>query len=420
LKDPVISTVTGARMQYYAYQAHADLMAPVHVYTEATAHTMMQPWLSEVPAARRMAAACTVVASARLTHKRPDFGIRSILLGDGASAREVAVHEEKVRIAPFCTLLRFRKEDAGPQPRVLVVAPMSGHFATLLRDTVRTMLPEHDVYITDWHNARDVPLAAGRFGLDQYTRCLIDFLAAIGEGAHMLAVCQPCVSALAATAIMAEDRHPAAPRSLILMAGPIDVRINPTEVNRLATGKPFSWFEQNLITTVPYRHAGGGRPVYPGFLQLAAFMNMNLERHMDAFRRMYHDLVNGEVEKAAAARAFYAEYFAVQDLPAEFYLETIREVFQDATLARGALRFEGRPVRPGAIRRTALLTVEGERDDICAIGQTMAAQDLCSCIPAFRKAHHMQAGVGHYGVFSGRRWAQQTYPIVRELIYATD
>ena len=407
-------------MKYYAYQAHADLMAHMHLYSEATAHLMMQPWFSELPAARRVMAACMVAACARLTHHRPDFGIASTMLSEGASVREVMVQEEKVRIAPFCTLLRFRKEGAGPQPRVLLVAPMSGHFATLLRDTVRTMLPEHDVYITDWHNARDVPLAAGRFGLDQYTRCLIDFLSVIGEGAHMLAVCQPCVSALAATAIMAEDRHPATPRSLILMAGPVDTRINPTAVNLLATGKPFGWFERNLISTVPYRHPGGGRPVYPGFLQLAAFMNMNLERHMDAFREMYRDLVNGEVEKAAATRAFYAEYFAVLDLPAEFYLETIREVFQDAALARGALRFEGRQVRPEAIRRTALLTVEGERDDICAIGQTMAAQDLCSAIPAFRKSHHMQAGVGHYGVFSGRRWAQQTYPIVRELIYATD
>ena len=407
-------------MKYQAWQAHADFMAHMRLYTEAAAHTLRQPWLAELPAARRVAAACTVFASAQVTHQRPDFGIHSVMLANGAARREVLVREEKVHVAPFCTLLRFAKEGAEAQPRVLLVAPMSGHFATLLRDTVRTMLPEHDIYITDWHNARDVPLSSGRFGLDQYTRTLIDFLGILGEGAHMLAVCQPCVPALAAVAIMAEDRHPAAPRSLTLMAGPVDVRENPTSVNALATSKPYDWFEQNMISTVPQRHRGSGRRVYPGFVQLSAFMGMNLERHMEAFRGLYRDLASGELEKAAATRAFYAEYFAVLDLPAEFYLETIRDIFQHPALACGDLRFEGRPVRPQAIRRTALLTVEGERDDICAMGQTMAAQDLCTGIPAFLKSHHMQAGVGHYGVFSGRRWAQQTYPIVRELIYGTN
>ena len=408
-------------MKYEAYQAHADLMAHMRLYTEAAMATMKQPWLAELPAARRLSAACVVFASAEVTHRRPPFGISSVVLEDGAVQRDVLVQEEKVHVAPFCTLLRFRKEGADElkQPRLLIVAPMSGHFATLLRDTVRTMLPDHDVYITDWHNARDVPLSAGPFGLDQYTRYLIDFLGIIGEGAHMLAVCQPCVSALAATAIMAEDRNPAAPRSLTLMAGPVDTRISPTGVNKLAMSKPYEWFEDNLISTVPHRHPGGGRRVYPGFLQLTAFMSMNLERHMDAFRGLYRDLAGGDCEKAAVTRAFYAEYFAVLDLPAEFYLETIRDVFQHPALACGDLNFEGRPVRPEAIRRTALLTVEGERDDICALGQTMAAQDLCSGIPDFLKSHHMQAGVGHYGVFSGRRWAQQTYPIVRELIYST-
>jgi polyhydroxyalkanoate depolymerase len=393
----------------------------MRLYTEATLNAMRQPWLAELPVARRIGAACTVFASAQVTHRRPDFGISSAMLGDSASASEVLVHEEQVHVAPFCTLLRFRKEGAESlaQPRVLLVAPMSGHFATLLRDTVRTMLPDHDVYITDWHNGRDVPVSAGPFGLEQYTRYLIDFLAIIGEGAHMLAVCQPCIPAVAAAAIMAEDRHPAAPRSLTLMAGPVDVRISPTAVNKMATSKPYAWFEKNLISTVPRRHPGGGRQVYPGFLQLAAFMSMNLERHMEAFRNLYRDLASGDSEKAAITRAFYAEYFAVLDLPAEFYLETIRDVFQHPALACGTLRFEGRAVRPAAIRRTALLTVEGERDDICALGQTMAAHDLCIGIPGFLKSHHMQAGVGHFGVFSGRRWAQQTYPIVRELIYST-
>ena len=250
-------------MKYEAYQAHADLMAHMRLYTEATLNTMRQPWLAELPAARRLSAACMVFASAEVTHRRPDFGISSVMLGEGALAREVLVQEEQVHVAPFCTLLRFRKEGAAQlaQPRVLLVAPMSGHFATLLRDTVRTMLPDHDVYITDWHNARDVPLSAGPFGLEHYTRYLIDFLALIGEGAHMLAVCQPCVPALAAASIMAEDRHPAAPRSLTLMAGPVDVRISPTAVNRLATSKPFSWFENNLISAV--RRIAAGRTGLP-------------------------------------------------------------------------------------------------------------------------------------------------------------
>ena len=408
-------------MKYEAYQAHADILAHMRLYTEAMLAAMRQPWLAELPAARRLGAACMVFASAQVTHRRPDFGISSVMLDESAGEREVLVHEEPVHATPFCTLLRFRKEgaEALAQPRVLLVAPMSGHFATLLRDTVRTMLPDHDVYLTDWHNARDVPLSAGPFGLEQYTRVLIDFLDVIGAGAHMLAVCQPCVSALAAAAIMAEDRHPAAPRSLTLMAGPVDTRISPTAVNRLATSKPYEWFERNLISAVPSRHPGRGRQVYPGFLQLAAFMSMNLERHMEAFRSLYRDLASGEQEKAALTLAFYAEYFAVLDLPAEFYLETIRDVFQHPALACGTLRFEGRAVRPEAIRRTALLTVEGERDDICAPGQTMAAHDLCTGIPGFMKSHHMQAGVGHYGVFSGRRWARQTYPIVRELIYSS-
>ncbi|HTD04690.1 polyhydroxyalkanoate depolymerase, partial [Undibacterium sp.] len=295
---------------------------------------------------------------------------------------------------------------------------MSGHFATLLRETVRTMLSDHDVYITDWHNARDVPLSAGLFGLDEYTEYVMDFLKIMGPGSHLVAICQPCVPALAAAAMMAEDRDAAQPRSLTLMAGPIDCRINPTKVNQLAVSKPIDWFENNLISTVPLRHKGALRRVYPGFLQLSAFMSMNLERHMGAFNGMYNDLVAGEVERADSTRAFYDEYFAVLDMDAAFYLETVKYVFQEYALAQGTLKWRGRTVNPAALRRTALLTVEGENDDICSLGQTMAAHDLCSSIPPFLKSHHMQAGVGHYGVFSGRRWNQQIYPIVREMIYS--
>jgi len=297
----------------------------------------------------------------------------------------------------------------------MVVAPLSGHFATLLRATVKTMLVDHDVYITDWHNPRDVPLAKGRFGFDEYVLQLVEFLGALGPGAHMLAVCQPTVAALAAVSLMAQEGNAAQPVSLTLMAGPVDARQNPTKVNELASSKPMQYFE-NLISRVPSRFAGGSRRVYPGFVQLSAFMAMNLERHLDAFAGIYKARLRGDTAKAAATRTFYEEYFATMDLPAEFYLETVKKVFQDYELAKGELVVRGRRVEPKAIRRMALLTVEGERDDICAIGQTLAAQDLCSGVRPYLKRHHVQTGVGHYGVFSGKRWETGVYPQVRDVI----
>ncbi|MDB5416025.1 MAG: polyhydroxyalkanoate depolymerase, partial [Rubritepida sp.] len=303
-------------------------------------------------------------------------------------------------------------------PRVLVVAPMSGHFATLLRGTVQVLLQDHDVYITDWHNARDVPLEAGRFGLDEFTEHVIHFLEAVGPGAHVLAVCQPVVAVLSAVALMAEDRNKASPRSMTLMAGPIDARQHPTKVNELAGSKDIGWFESNLIASVPSRYKGGGRRVYPGALQLSAFMSMNLDRHVKAHRDQFWAIFNGDAAKAAQHRRFYDEYLAVMDLPAEFFLETVKTIFQDHSLARGELTWRGRPVRPEAIRRTAVMTVEGEKDDICGIGQTMAALDLCRSLPVTMRRHHLQTGVGHYGVFSGRRFAQAIYPRVREMIQA--
>jgi poly(3-hydroxybutyrate) depolymerase len=263
---------------------------------------------------------------------------------------------------------------------VLLAAPLSGHFATLLRETVRTLLQDHEVYITDWHNARDVSLRHGAFGLEDYIEYMIRFVEAVGEEAHVVAVCQPCVAALAATAVMAEDDHPATPRSLTLMAGPVDCRVNPTGVNQLATSKPIEWFEQNLISHVPLPHKGVMRRVYPGFVQLSAFMSMNLERHQQSFRHLYEHLVEGRTEEARTIQTFYDEYLAVNDLPAEFYLETVEKVFQTYDLPRGVLQYRGRTVNTKAIRRTALFTVEGERDDICAVGQTVAAQDLCTSV----------------------------------------
>lgn len=404
-------------MIYHAYQTQADLMEPVRALARMTA-SALNPAANGFPASRmtrHWAAACELLSRAALSHHRPDFGIRTVTNG----SREIEVTEESALVTPFATLLHFRKDTRAEQPRVLVVAPLSGHFATLLRGTVQTLLPENDVYITDWHNARDVGTEHGRFGLDEYTEHVIRFLEFLGPGAHVVAVCQPCVSALAAVAVMAEAGNPAQPRSLTLMAGPIDTRINPTKVNELATSKPIEWFEKNLIATVPAKFPGGGRRVYPGFVQLSAFMSMNLERHIKAHVEMYEQLAAGEHEKAQVTKDFYDEYFAVLDLSADFYLETVRTVFQEYALPLGQLTWRGSKVQPRAIRRTALLTIEGEKDDICSLGQTLAAQDLCSSVRPFMKRHHMQAGVGHYGVFSGKRWQNQIYPIVRNTILAS-
>jgi polyhydroxyalkanoate depolymerase len=403
-------------MLYQAYQASTDMMLPVRALAgfALSAHQAL-PHMNG-PAVRNLTAAYELISRARLTHTRPDYGIRSVMAGN----REVEVTEEAVYATPFGTLLRFKKDVDTEQPRVLLVAPLSGHFATLLRGTVRTMLPEHDVYITDWHNARDIPTSAGRFGFDDYVTHLIDFLNAIGPGAHVIAVCQPCVAALVAAAVMAQGDHLAQPRSMTLMAGPIDTRVNPTKVNELAKSKPMSWFEKNLIARVPFRYDGAFRKVYPGFVQLAAFMSMNLDRHTKAHRELYDNLAKGELEKAKVTKDFYDEYFAVLDLTAEFYLETVRLVFQEHKLPLGELDYDGQRVDPKAIRRTMLLTVEGERDDICAVGQTLAAHDLCTGLRPYRKRHHMQPGVGHYGVFSGKKWESQIYPLVRNLILASD
>ena len=405
-------------MLYQAYQTQNDLLAPFRLLAQSSSAAL---WLDQTEGSlvRKMSAAMDVFSRLRLTHARPAYGITSVKVGE----RELAVTEENILTLPFGTLLRFKKDtpaDLPYQPPVLLVAPLSGHFATLLRETARTLLQDHDVYITDWHNARDVGLNHGAFGLDDYIDHMIRFTETIGPGAHLVAVCQPCVAALAATAIMAEDNHPAQPHSLTLMAGPVDCRVNPTKVNELAISKPIEWFEKNLISRVPLPHAGFGRRVYPGFIQLSAFLSMNLDRHKTSFKDMYQHLVDGDVEKANVIRVFYDEYLAVNDLPAEFYLETVEKVFQTYDLPLGKLTYKDRLVNPGAIRRTALMTVEGERDDICAIGQTVAAQDLCTGIRPYMKTHHVQTGVGHYGVFSGRKWNQQIYPRVREMIHASE
>ncbi|MEE7477374.1 polyhydroxyalkanoate depolymerase [Methylobacterium hispanicum] len=400
-------------MLYDAFQVQSDLAQQTRAWGQVL-HDAVSPWAALGGPLSWWSAGAQMMMRAGMSFARPSFGLDSVRVGN----RDVPVVEEAAFATAFGTLLRFRKDVETPQPKVLVVAPLSGHFATLLRGTVRALLPDHDVYVTDWHNARDVPLSAGPFGFDDYVEHLVRFMGVLGEGAHMLAVCQPAVQALAAAAVMAQTRDPAAPRSLTVMAGPVDCRINPTVVNELATSKPISWFEQNLIATVPRRHKGAGRRVYPGFIQLSAFMSMNMKRHVDGHTDLFWHKVNREADKAAAIENFYDEYFAVLDLPAEFYLETVRTVFQDYTLAKNQLTFRGEPIDMGAVRRTALMTVEGERDDICSVGQTMAAHDLCTSLPPHMRTHHLQAGVGHYGVFSGKKWEQQIYPQVRNFIAA--
>ena len=407
-------------MLYASYQSLDDIFAPLR--TAALMTLNFAPRMTGEMAGpfggmlRRQAALMEMISRFRLTHERPGFGITSVQVEN----REVPVTEEVVLDLPYARLLHFKRDIAAVQPRVLVTAPLSGHFATLLAGTVKTLLRDHDVYITDWKNARDVPRAAGPFGVEDYVDYVIRFLEHIGPGGHVLGVCQPCVQTLAAVAVMSEDRNPATPRTMTLMAGPVDVRESPTAVNELANEKPLEWFENNVISTVPARYAGAGRKVYPGFVQLTAFMAMNMGRHRAQHEKLYNHLAAGELAEAAKIKHFYDEYFAVLDLTAEFYLETIERVFQNADLARGEFTYRGRKVDPGKIRNTALLTVEGGRDDICGLGQTTAAHDLCSSLRPHLKRHHLQANVGHYGVFNGGKWDREIYPVVRNMILSME
>ncbi len=404
-------------MLYDAYELGSDMAQGVRDFGKVVQQTW-SPWLdvgTGVPA-RWFDAAGAMMGRAGITHARPAYGIGAVTVGN----REVPVEERVALVAPFGTLTHFAKDVDARQPRVLVVAPLSGHFATLLRDTVQTLVADHDVYVTDWTNARDVPLSQGPFGFDDYVDHVVRFIEAVGPGCHVVAVCQPAVQAMAAAALMAETQNASAPASLVLMAGPVDTSVNPTKVNALALSKPIAWFEENLIATVPERHAGAGRRVYPGFIQLSAFMAMNADRHRKAHLDLFWHLALGETAKARPIERFYDEYFAVLDLAAEFYLETVKIVFQDNDLGRNRLQYRGRPLDMGAVRRTALLTIEGERDDICSVGQTVAAHDLLCGLRPYMKRHHLQAGVGHYGVFSGRKWQNQVYPIVRNFVLAND
>ncbi|HST35056.1 MAG TPA: polyhydroxyalkanoate depolymerase [Allosphingosinicella sp.] len=401
-------------MLYDAYEVQRSLLSGASTLANLGAGWMQNPvnplFYSQMGPI--VASALEVFAHASAPRGKPEFGIeRTIVEG-----KEVEVHEEIVLRKPFGQLKHFRKEGAPAGPKLLLVAPMSGHYATLLRGTVERMVPGHDVYITDWRDAKLVPLADGGFDLDDYIDYLIEFLEHIGPDAHVLAVCQPSVPAFAAAALMSADKHPCRPKTLTMMGGPIDTRKAPTEVNTVATQRPFAWFEHNVIATVPYHYPGNGRHVYPGFLQLAGFMAMNLGSHLNSHWEMFRHLVQGDGEGADATKDFYEEYRAVCDMTAEFYLQTIDVVFQRHLLPKGRMLHRGRQVDPAAITDIAVLAIEGERDDISGVGQTRAALDIATGLPAKAKKYHLAKGVGHYGIFNGSKWRTRIAPVLEDWI----
>lgn len=410
-------------MLYHAYELTHAAVSPFRAAAQLGAQALRNPVnpLHESLGFRATAAAFEMFVNATRRYGKPEFGIETTEI----AGETVDIVEEVVLRKPFCDLLRFKRKsvlaNARNDPKVLILAPMSGHFATLLRGTVEAMLPEHDVYISDWIDARSVPLAKGRFDLDDYIDYIADFcefLAQDGERPAIMGVCQPGVPALASTAIMSAIKAPHRPASLVLMGSPIDTRVSPTEPNVLATSRPLSWFEKNVVTTVPFPNPGFMRRVYPGFLQLSGFMSMNLDRHVDAHVKQFRNLVRGDGDSAASHRAFYDEYLAVMDLTAEFYLQTVETVFQKHSLPKGEFTHRGAAVDLGAIRDVGLFCIEGEADDITGRGQTEAALELCRNLPGEKKTSYIQAKVGHYGVFNGTRFRQHIQPRIRDFIRA--
>lgn len=405
-------------MLYSLYEAQHAALEPMRLFADAARGWFGHPFspFALVPGARRMHAGSDLFLRVTQRYGKPEWGIDSVRIG----AADVPVRIETVIDKPFCRLLHFRRDTAARRndPRVLLVAPLSGHFATLLRDTVRALLPSHEVWITDWSDARMVPLSDGAFHLDDYVDYVREFVRRLSPELNVISVCQPTVPVLAALSLMAQAGEPDAPRTMIMMGGPIDARRSPTAVNGLATHKPFSWFERELIQRVPAKYPGYMRRVYPGFLQHMGFAAMNADRHVDAHRDYFQQLVKGDDDSAERHRDFYDEYNAVLDLPAEYYLDTIRTVFQDFDLPQGRMRVHDVLVQPQAIRDTALLTIEGELDDISGFGQTEAAHQLCTGIEVARREHYRVPKAGHYGIFSGRRWRELVCPRVAEFIRA--
>ncbi|QVQ29747.1 polyhydroxyalkanoate depolymerase [Achromobacter deleyi] len=404
-------------MLYQLHEMQRAFLTPFAAFTDAGSQLFSSPYspLAYTPISRQMAAGYELMTRIGKEYQKPAWNLPTTQIG-GKSARVIeAVALDK----PFCRLVHFQRDVrvAGKDdPKVLLVAPLSGHHATLLRDTVRALLPAHDVYVTDWVDARMVPLSAGPFHLNDYVRYVQDFIRHLGPDVHVISVCQPTVPVLAAVSLMASANDPCQPRSMVMMGGPIDPRQSPTQVNRLATTKPYAWFENQVIHPVPPRYPGAGRKVYPGFLQHAGFMAMNPDRHMKSHYEFYLDLLRGDDSDAEMHRRFYDEYNAVLDMPAEFYLDTIRMVFQDFSLPNGTWEVDGKLVRPADIKNVSLFTIEGELDDISGQGQTRAAIKLCKNIPAERKSHYTAPNCGHYGIFSGRRWREMICPKIAEFI----
>jgi poly(3-hydroxybutyrate) depolymerase len=409
------------RLNYLGYELAHAFISPLRLWSSAVRLGLDHPMspFSFNPLAKSASAALEVFESLTKRYGKPEFGIKETTI----NGQQVGITEHVVLSKPFANLLHFaRDESAGRRddPKVLLIAPMSGHYATLLRGTVKSMIAEHEVYITDWTDARNVPVVDGRFDLDDFVDYIIDFVQHLGPNTHVMAVCQPAVPAMIATAIMARRDMDIQPASLTLMGGPIDTRRNPTAVNKLAMGKPLSWFERNVISVVPFPQMGFMRRVYPGFVQLTGFMTMNLERHQNAYKELFENLVRGDCDSVNQHREFYDEYMAVMDLPAEFYLQTIKTVFQNHDLPNRRFVHRGEIADTAAIRRTAIMTVEGERDDICGVGQTEAAHDLCPNVPKDEHYHYLQPGVGHYGVFNGTRYRTEIQPRIREMIRTID
>jgi poly(3-hydroxybutyrate) depolymerase len=400
-------------MLYQLYEWQQASLLPMRLWASATmafhSHPL-NPW-SYSPTSRAIAAGADLLLRTTHRYEKPEFGLSATTVDD----EPVAVWEESVLEKPFCTLLHFRRDSQVRHPKVLVVSPLAGHHATLLRDTVKSLIQHHDVYITDWRDARGVPLSQGPFHFRDYVAYVVDFIRFLGPELHVISVCQPTVPVLAAIALMAADGE-RTPLTMTMMGGPIDTRKNPTAVNTLATDKDIAWFEDNVVQRVPAEYPGYKRKVCPGFLQLTGFILLNAQRHWASHEDYFHDLVRGDGVRAGKHRTFYDEYNAVMDMPAEYYLDTIRMVFQEHQLPRGTMQVSGNAVRPSAITRTALFTIEGELDDISGSGQTRAAHDLCTGIPASRRRHLTAEGAGHYGIFSGRRYREIVYPEIRDFI----
>jgi poly(3-hydroxybutyrate) depolymerase len=407
---------------YWLYEMSHAAFAPARVLADVTRLYLKNPLnpLSHTTYGKSIAAAAELFERSTRRYGKPEWGIDNVMVG----GERAPIHISPVWERPFCRLLHFERMfchmPRRPQPKLLIVAPMSGHYATLLRGTVEAFLTNHDVYITDWIDARMVPLAEGPFDLDDYIDYIISILHFLGGDTHVIAVCQPSVPVLAATALMEADGDPYAPRSMVLMGGPIDTRVNPTAVNTLAQQRGTEWFRRNVITKVPFPHPGVTRDVYPGFLQLHGFVSMNLDRHVAAHKELFFNLVKGDGDSVHKHKDFYDEYLAVMDLAAEYYLQTVETVFVRHALPNGEMTHRGRPVDPAKIRNAALLTIEGEHDDISGVGQTEAAHRLCVNIPEQRKSHYLQPGVGHYGVFNGSRFRAETAPRIADFILSNN